>query len=436
MKTARARILAAVPYGGYLRKTEPVDDQDVVEALEHLSIPGLTDRDGARVAAFAQYAGLTEEVRPIVLRANLEEVLKLELTAQRARQYNDPERFADAISNGGTEMGIVKVLNDPEVGWALAVLALVDEFEPSVLARLVASKDDPAQLIPMYLIIRGVDIDDQGLVLQRLLGANDQFTLACAEVLLMDWIRNDILGGRRTPADRLTAVAAAPKPRALSLFGALLDDLSRWFDHVRLDEDSASRAKLWQEKIDLTGRAIIVQPNDVDRVLKAAGRRDVQALAAMAHWQSDPNFPSRLGERIAGHARALFLREFGSAMKLNASEHLYDVAHPEWVTASLIEALTHAGLSIEDFQAAYAGLASDAFSRMTRFAVWLRDRPKAICLLAVAGYVAHRRSDKELLEAVKRAAIHAESQPAHNSVYDDEAIASINEQLGFPIPQG
>jgi hypothetical protein len=437
MMDARDRILAAAPYGAaVMGTTEPVTTAIVKEALDGLAAGGVRTSQDARILAYACYIGeFHDEAARLARAAGLEVILRRELAAQKVRTYDEPQRLAASIENGGSELSLVRKLADANVGWAFALLHLVRDADPMVVAMLTGSVDDVAGLVSMFWLIGWVPPGVRATVLERLLSANDGLRLACAAQLLADWIRSDILANAALGFDPSTVLPSAPKKRALALFGGLVDDMHRWLSFARLSDTAVERAKQWLQRIDDMGRGIVAAPNDVDKVLCAAGPRDIQALTAMSRWASSPDFDARTGERIAGHGLALFKREFASFMPRDQNDNLYDAAHPEWVISPLVEALSNVGLSVEDFTAAYRGLACDAFSRMARYAAWLRDRPRSLVLLVIAGCVAIRRSDPALLDAVRAAARDIEGQPASDFLmFDAQTLVSLEQQLGFTIP--
>ncbi|HTV75342.1 MAG TPA: hypothetical protein VME66_16735 [Candidatus Acidoferrales bacterium] len=436
MMDARDRILAAAPYSAALRRREPVTSEDIAQTLSALAADGVRTREDARVLAYAWYAGeQPDETIRLARTAGLQDMLRRELSGQSRRTYDEPQRFAASIENGGSELAIVRMFADENVGWAFALLHLILNADPNVVATMTGDADDVAVLVPMLWLIGWTPSEIRSTVLDRLLAAHDGFTLACATLLLAEWIRSEILGQTALAFDPSAVLAAAPKNRGLALFGGLVDEIHRWSGFARLNADAEERAERWKQRIDEIGRGVVVAPNDVDKVLDAAGARDVQALAAMSHWATSPDFDARTGERIARHAAALFKREFASFMKRDQNDNLYDAAHPEWVVDPLTEALANVGLPVEDFYEAFEGLACDAFSRMTRFMAWLRDRPRSIILLVIGGCVALRRGDEALLEAVREAAVQVRSQPASDTVVlDASKLPRLEEQLGFSIP--
>lgn len=80
-------------------------------------------------------------------------------------------------------------------------------------------------------------------------------------------------------------------------------------------------------------------------------------------------------------------------------------------------------------------LASDAFSRMTRYSTWLNDRKRAVALILIAGMVARERSDNALLAVVKQASAELLSQPeGFLRVLTPELARKVEDRLGFQIP--
>ena len=87
------------------------------------------------------------------------------------------------------------------------------------------------------------------------------------------------------------------------------------------------------------------------------------------------------------------------------------------------------------FRKLHERLASDAFSRMTRYGTWLNDRKRAVALIVIAGMVAKRRSDQALLSAVAQASAELRSQPSgSHAVLSPDGIKQVEAELGFAIP--
>jgi hypothetical protein len=112
-----------------------------------------------------------------------------------------------------------------------------------------------------------------------------------------------------------------------------------------------------------------------------------------------------------------------------------DVAFSERMINPLIDALTFDGIEVGVFRQLHERLASDNFSRMTRYGTWLNDRKRAVALIVIAGMVAKRRSDQALLSEVAQASTELRSQPSGSRpVLGPDGVQKVEAELGFPIP--
>ncbi len=203
---------------------------------------------------------------------------------------------------------------------------------------------------------------------------------------------------------------------------------------ARLPDDQQARLDEVWEQVDGAGKRVIQKSADIDAVLNQAGKRDLNVLAAMSQWRSGNQVEPALARCMSKRAAEFLRRSFASAM-YDPEGKGPDVGFSERIINPLIEALKHDGIPVDLFRSLHERLASDAFSRMTRYATWINDRKRAVALLLIAGMVARERSDDTLLEAVKQAAAELLSQPeGFHRILTPESAQRVEDRFGFPIP--
>jgi hypothetical protein len=430
--SARDQVLGRTPHAGYLVKPGAQLDEAVVEAaLDEVASHGILDRDDARIAAYAHHAGLGKAV-PISLyrQAGLTPILRRELATHYPRTYLDYDRVADTLQST-SQMQIVRWLGDVKVGWSLAVLSLAYEVDASAVFGVTPIAEDGALLLPMLALIFFVPRKERKTLLTRLVSHDDLFVRACGIAFAMQQLRESVLRGI-SPRPTLRGLRSAKKTAALAALGAVLDDFGRWVEYARFDDESRSRVGVVSEGLQIVGECLARTEHDVEEVLEAAGRREVQVLACITHWRVPDENKAAIGKQIKTRADRIFDEQFASRLNRPDSYAVRDALHPEWMTLPLTIALGASGLTPERFVRAYNGLAADAFSKMTRYATWLTDRRRAVSLIAIAGCVAKNRSDGALLDAVRAAATHALSQPSIFTLVYPEG--EVSRALGFPAP--
>jgi hypothetical protein len=149
----------------------------------------------------------------------------------------------------------------------------------------------------------------------------------------------------------------------------------------------------------------------VKAILKHAGVRDLNVLAAMSRWRQDPEFTRAASRALERTTQQILERQFGTHLQFSEDEAARQFRVGAWSIKPLVEALAHDGVEIDIFQGYFDTLATDQLSKMTRYRTFLDDRQSAIILLAVVGCVAHQRGDEDLLDTVRKAASRLQSQP-------------------------
>jgi hypothetical protein len=160
----------------------------------------------------------------------------------------------------------------------------------------------------------------------------------------------------------------------------------------------------------------------------------LEVLEAMSQWRNDAEMSPATAAYMGKRATDFLQRSFGSAMYEREGAGA-DLVFSERIINPLIHALRFDGIEVSLFVKLHERLASDAFSRMTRYATWLNDRRRAIALVVIAGLVAKGRGDLALLSAVEQASAELLSQPSgFQPVLNAAAAAQVAAELGFTVP--
>lgn len=428
---SRDTVLAATPYAGLIAQSVLIDDAVVAEALAEVAARGIRDVNDSRVVAYAYYAGVNDTIPMDLFRqAGVLEVVRRDLSMHAPRSYVDYDRTVDWVEDA-TLMDLTRWFCDTSIGWSLAVLHLAFDADASAVFAAAPLSEDGTLLIPILALSFFIPNEAREPLLTRLIMHDDPFTRACGKTLAMRYLRDAVL--QHASAQLATgAIRSAEKTWSLAALGSILDDFGRWLEDARLDEKETERANEILAELRELGEALVKSVEDLAAVLDAAGPRQVQVLAAIAHWRVPDEAKAAIGAEIQSRVDVIFDRQFASVLDRPQAAVLRDALYPEWLTMPLTVALGASGLSPQRFQRAYDGLAADAFSRMTRYAVWLHDRRRAVALIAIVGCAAKNRGDHALLDAVKGVAKHALSQPSlDREVYP---TGEVSKALGFDAP--
>ena len=219
------------------------------------------------------------------------------------------------------------------------------------------------------------------------------------------------------------------------ILGALLETVQR-FHPDRLPPEIAKRAVWMQKSIDVVGKKLVINASAVKAILKQAGIRDLNVLAAMSRWRQDPDFTQTASRALERTAREILDRQFGTRLQLSEQEAEKRFPVGAWSIEPLAQVLAHDGIEVAVFQGYFDTLATDQLSKMTRYRTFLEDRQRAIILLAIAGIVAQQRGDQELLDTAKQAANRLQSQPPGVvEVIQAAGREELRQKLGLTLPE-
>ena len=435
MTAIRAKLLNQHPYGG-MASTAPRPEPDEIEAaLEEIRTGGISDRDSARIAAFAWYSGVDSTgVLKLFRSRGTARILQGELNSYKHYTAQMRDLSTGGVIRQLTEFSLAKELGIPELGWAGAILSVAAEADFGAIINSLGPQDDPIRIASYFIATQPfIAPRERRPLIAKLLTLDDSLSQEVAITLLSRWVEDAVMRGGVQLEEVLDEVEKS-KGRGAVILGALLESTRR-FQPPRFPAEIVDRATSIQDLIDATGKKIVVDASAVRAILKRAGVRDLNVLAAMSHWRQDPAFTQNASKALGRTAQELLDREFGTHLTLTEEAAGIRSTGGAWSIEPLVQALTHDGIEVAVFQGYFETLATDSLSKMTRYRTFLEDRQRAIILLAVAGLVAHQRADHELIEAVKEAANRLRSQPPGVvEVISDSGRRQFEEKMGLSLP--
>jgi hypothetical protein len=434
MSEAREKILRQLPFSGQ-RPTEALPDQSEVEtALRECEANGIKDRDSGRVVAYAWYSGLdNDRVLCLVRAVGAKTLLLRELSCYTAQGERQSTELVSMLTHRGSPYNLAQTLGDPRLGWATAVISLVEAAEFDELISSLDSPQDNAHLICLYLLVTFVPPASRLPLTKKLVSMSDSFYHGVLIALVCRWVE-DAVAFEENPIDAIVPEIEAAANCRIVVIGAAFDYVLRRFGTAQLPQAEADRLNHVWRLINDAGKRVIQRTTDIDTVLKQAGSRDLDVLAAISQWRNNSQMAPATETYIGKRAGDLLQRCFKSAMYHPEGEGP-DVVYSERMINPLIHALTFDGIEVGVFRHLQERLASDNFSRMTRYGTWLNDRKRAVALIVIAGMVAKRRSDQALLSAVAQASTELRSQPSGSQpVLSPDGVKQVETELGFQIP--
>ncbi|HET6168730.1 MAG TPA: hypothetical protein VFE01_01065 [Terracidiphilus sp.] len=435
MIAIRAKLLDQRPYSG-LVSTVPRPEPDEIEAaVKEIRKTGISDRNSARIAAFAWYSGVDSSGVLELFRARgTARILRDELNSHKHYTARMPDLSAGEVFRHLSEFSLAKALGIPELGWAVAILSVAAEADFDAIINSLGPQDDPVRIASYFIATRPfIAPRERRPLIAKLLSLDDSLSQEVAITVLSRWIEDAVMRGDVQLEEVLEEVEKN-KDRGAVILGALLES-TRHFQSPRFPIEIVDRATSIRGLIDAIGKKIVVNASTVRAILKRAGVRDLNLLAAMSHWRLDPGFVQNASKALGRTAQELLDREFGTRLTVSEEVAAIRFTGGAWSIKPLVQALTPDGIEVAVFKGYFEALAIDSLSKMTRHRMFLEDRQRAIILLAVAGLVAHERADDELLEAVKKAANLLRSQPPGVvQVLSDPGRQQLEEKLGLVLP--
>jgi hypothetical protein len=433
----REIVLNQLPYSGVRPAVPAPSPEEISAALEEvIAAGGVTDRDSARIAAFAWYHGIgSEAVLGLFRTRGTKQILQQELGSYRDRRSDLPEILNRAFRRLSGFMP-ARELDMPELGWAIAVLTVAEVADLGAIVESLAPEYDPLRIASYFIATpRFVPPHERRTLIARLLTLGDPISLEAAIAIFSWWIE---VGVERGDVD-LKGVFAEIEQNALGgavLLGSVLCSTQR-YQSPPFPREVVDRATEIERLIDEAGKRVFANRTTVNKALKVEGIRYLDVLAAMSRWRSDPNFASAPGSKALRYTVAQHLQDaFSTRQNLTIDGGAMRPHLSKWSIEPLVQITLHDGIEVDVFRNYFDALATDSFSQLTRHRTFLEDRQRGIVLLAVAGLVAYERSDADLLEAVKKSANRLVLQPAGVvEVIDARKRQEFAEKCGFILPE-
>jgi hypothetical protein len=406
--------------------------EEIAAALAEVQRRGISDRDSARIAAYAWYSGVDSNgVLDLFRSYGTSRILRRELKCHARHASQMPKLPAGRILAHLTEL----LLAIPEMGWAVAVLMVAAEADFDAILQALEPQHDPIRITSYFLAAQPfIPSREWQRVIQRLLPLDDDLSREIVIELLSRWIELTITQGGAEETNRLLGEIERSGSQGPVILGALLETVQR-FQRGRFSTEIAERAASIKGAIDSAGKKLVTSASAVKAILKRAGVRDLNVLAAMSRWRQDPEFTQAAARALGRTTLEILERQFGTHLKFSEDEAARQFRVGAWSIEPLVEALAHDGVEIDIFQRYFDTLATDQLSKMTRYRTFLDDRQRAIILLAVMGHVAHRRRDQESLDAVRKAAGRLQSQPPGVvEVIPEAGRQELAQKIGLILP--
>jgi len=434
MSEAWKRIVSQSPFSGQRQAQARPDTAEVEMALLECEQKGVTDRDSGRVVAYAWYSGFeNDRVLKLVRAAGARNVLLRELSCYKLEGERKVSELIALLVHRGSTFNLAQCLDNPAIGWAVAVMTVVEAADFGALVSSLDSPEDELGLICLFLLLTFVPPASRVALVKKLAAVSGDFFEEILIALACGWIEDAVLLEGQ-PIDAVLSEIESSGANRVAVVGAMFDHVLLRFGHARLAGAADERLQRAWDSINGTGKRVIQQAANIEAVLRRAGRRDLEVLEAMSQWRNDAEMSPATAAYMGKRATDFLQRSFGSAMYEREGAGA-DLVFSERIINPLIHALRFDGIEVSLFVKLHERLASDAFSRMTRYATWLNDRRRAIALVVIAGLVAKGRGDLALLSAVEQASAELLSQPSgFQPVLNAAAAAQVAAELGFTVP--
>jgi hypothetical protein len=433
----RNKILGQCPFGGTRPTVPRPEPEEIAMALAEVQRKGISDRERARIAAYAWYSGVdSDNVLELFRRYGTSRILQRELKSRAGLASQMPKWNTGRASRYLTDISLAKELGIPDLGWTVAVLSVAAEADFDAVVECLEPQHDPIRIASYFLVARPfLPPREWRSVIRKLIALDDELSREIVIELLSGWIELTVTQGGVEEVTKLLDELGTSKSQGPVILGALLETAQR-FQLGKFPTEIADRAVLIQESIDAVGKKLVIDGKAVKAILKHAGIRDLNVLAAMSRWRQDPQFTQTASRALGRTAKEILDKRFGTRMRLSEDEaaRLFGVGGA-WSIEPLVQVLAHDGIDIVVFQGYFDTLATDQLSKMTRYRTFLEDRQRAILLLAVTALVAQQRGDQQLLNAVKEAANRLQLQPAGVvEVIQRAGRDELRNKLGLCLP--
>jgi hypothetical protein len=124
--SVRETILNQQPYSGVRPSVPAPSPEEISFALEAvIAGGGVTDRDSARIAAFAWYHGIeSQTVLGLFRTCGTRQIVQQELGSYRGRLAGLPAKIPNRAFRRLNGLSLANELGVPDLGWAIAVLTV------------------------------------------------------------------------------------------------------------------------------------------------------------------------------------------------------------------------------------------------------------------------------------------------------------------------
>lgn len=433
----RNKILSQSPFSGTRSTVPRPEPNDIEGALAEIQRSGIGDRESARIAAYAWYSGIdSDRVLELFRRYGTARILLRELKSHAHVAPQMPKVSSGRFFGHLTELTLAKELGIPELGWAMAILVVAAEADFDAVVGSLDPQHDPIRIASYFLVARPfIPSREWQAVIQKLLALNDDLSREIAIALMSRWIDLTVAQGGVEEVNKLFDELEKCGNQGSVILGALLETVHR-FQAGPFPEEIVQRAASVQASIDAIGKKLVISASAVRAILKQAGVRDLNVLAAMSRWREDPAFTRTASKALERTAKDIMDRQFGTRLQLSEEDAAMRFRVGVWSIEPLVQILAHDGIEVDVFQGYFDALATDQLSKMTRYGTFLEDRQRAIILLAVSGIVAGQRGDQDLLNAVRRAANRLQLQPPGVvEVIKAPGREELHEKLDLILPE-
>jgi hypothetical protein len=434
----RNKILGQCPFSGGRPTVARPGPEEIAIALAEVQRKGISDREQARIAAYAWYSGVgSDNVLELFRRCGTSRILQRELKSRADLASQMAKSHTGRVSQHLTDISLAQELGIPDLGWTVAVLSVAAEADFDAVVECLEPQYDPIRITSYFLLARPfIPLREWRPVIRKLIAQEDDLSREIVIGLLSRWIDLTVAQGGIEEVTKLLDELEASTSQGPVILGALLETVQR-FQPGRFPAEIADRAILIQESIDAVGKKLVIDGKAVKAILKHAGIRDLNVLAAMSRWRQDPELTKAASGALGRTANDILDKRFGTRLQLSEDEAARQSSiGGAWAIEPLVQVLAHDGVDSTVFQGYFDTLATDRLSKMTRYRTFLDDRQRAILLLAVVGIVAHQRDDQVLLNTVKQAADRLQLQPAGVvEVIQRLGREELRNKLGLSLPE-
>jgi hypothetical protein len=433
----RSTILEQSPFNRSRPTVEHPKPEDIAAALAEVRRKGISDRESARIAAYAWYNGVeSDSVLALFRSRGVTRIIKDELSSLQKTTLKITIPHNSFAFRHFSELELAKELGLPELGWTVAILSAAAEADFDAVLECLDMKSDPNRIVSFFLVARPfLPPPRWQRTIQKFLALGDELSREVVIELLSRWIEITVSQGGVERVITILDDLEVDQTLGPVILGALLESTQR-FQRGRFSQEITDRVASLQDAIEAAGKKLVVDRKTVNAILKHAGIRDLNVLAAMSQWRQDPTFTQAASRALSNKATEVLEKRFRTRLEMNEDQAALELAPSgPWSIEPLVQVLAHDGISPDLFNSYFDTLATDQLSKMTRYRTFLEDRQRAILLVSVGALVANARGDQPLLAAAQNAADRLRLQPAGVVEVIKSAGRDELRKLGVDIPE-